>query len=81
MSTIQLEVSDKTIARYGAQALAERLERLLSWEEARLEAQEIKQVLDEAGIDWNTVAEEARQKAWDEYKHKIQDKLPPDAFA
>lgn len=80
MSTIQIRVSDKTIARYGTQALIERLERLLAWEELSIEAQELNKSLQEAGVDWDTVAEEARQKAWDKYKYKIKDKLPPEAF-
>ncbi len=80
MSTIQIQVSDETLARYGAQALVERLERLLAWEELSVEAQEINKSLQEAGVDWDAVAEEARQKAWDQYKYKIKDKLPPEAF-
>ena len=40
----------------------------------------MKKALDDAGLDWEEVAEEVRQKAWDEYKYKIKDKLPPEAF-
>lgn len=68
------------VSRYGAQALAERLERLLAWKELSLKAVAIKQALDEAGVDWESTAEEARQQAWDTYKYKIKDKLPPEAF-
>lgn len=80
MSTIQIQVSDETLARYGAQALTERLERLLAWEELSLQAQAIKKSLDEAGVDWEEIAEEARQKAWYKYRYSLQDKLPPEAF-
>ncbi|GAB2562757.1 hypothetical protein [Spirosoma areae] len=80
MSTIQIKVSDKTLARYGTQALVERLERLLAWEELSVEAQEIKKALDEANVSWEEIAEEARQRAWDKYKYNLEDKLPPEAF-
>lgn len=80
MSTIQIQVSDKMLARYGTQALVDRLERLLVWEELSEEARAIKKTADEAGVDWDGVAEEARQKAWDTYKYMIKDKLPPEAF-
>ena len=80
MSTIQIQVSDKTLARYGTQALVARLERLLAWEELSVEAQTVKKQLDQAYIDWETTGAEARQKAWDTYKYTIKDKLPPEAF-
>lgn len=75
-ATIQIKVSPEMVTRYGQQALTERLEQLLAWEELSFQARAIKKALDDAGLDW----EEARQKAWDEYKHKIKDKLPPEAF-
>lgn len=68
------------LSRYGVQALTERLERLLAWEELSLQATAIKQALDEAGVNWEAMAEESRQQAWDVYKQKINDKLPPEAF-
>ncbi|MFD2570123.1 hypothetical protein ACFSUS_05715 [Spirosoma soli] len=80
MTTIQIKVSDDVLARYGAQALAERFERLLAWEELSREAQEIKKNLDESDIDWESMMEESRQKVWETYKHTIKDKLPPEAF-
>ncbi|MBD2756411.1 hypothetical protein [Spirosoma validum] len=80
MSTIQIQVSDKTLARYGTQALIERLERLLAWEELSVEAQEIKKSLNDANISLEEISEEVRQRAWDKYKYTIEDKLPPEAF-
>lgn len=78
--TIQIKVSPDMITRYGQQALAERLERLLAWEDLSFQAKAVKKALDDAGLDWEEVAEEARQKAWDQYKYTIKDKLPPEAF-
>lgn len=68
------------VTRYGEQALAERFEQFLAWEELSFQAKAMKKALDDAGLDWEEVAEEVRQKAWDEYKYKIKDKLPPEAF-
>lgn len=79
-ATIQIKVSPDMVNRYGQRALAERLERLLAWEDLGFQAQAINKVLTDAGLDWEEIAEEARQKAWDEYKYKIKDKLPPEAF-
>ena len=79
-ATIQIKVSPEMLTRYGEQALAERLERLLAWEELSFQARAMKKALDEAGLDWEEVAKEVRQKAWNEYKCKIKDKLPPEAF-
>ncbi len=80
MSTIQINVSDDILARYGAQALAERFERLLAWEQLGWEAQAIKREVDESGTNWEVTMDDARQLAWDRYKHKIKDKLPPEAL-
>lgn len=81
MTTIEISVSDETIARYGdPKAIAAKLERLLLLEELSIQAQGIHKAIQEAGVDWEEVAEEARQAAWDKYKYKIRDKLPPEAF-
>jgi hypothetical protein len=82
MSTIQVEinVSDETLARYGAQALAERFQKMVAWEELSVQARAIKNALDEEGLDWEELLEESRQKAWETYKYTIKDKLPPEAF-
>ena len=80
MEAIEIKVSPDMVTRYGQRALAERLERLLAWEDLSFKAQAISKVLTDAGLNWEEIAEEARQKAWDEYKYKIKDKLPPEAF-
>jgi hypothetical protein len=80
MTTIQIEVSDALITRFGAEALTERLQRLITWEELSDKAKAIKAALNEAGIDHEALLEETRQQAWDKYKYTIKDKLPPEAF-
>ncbi|RRA99766.1 hypothetical protein [Larkinella rosea] len=80
MQTIQIQVSDEMVARYGAQALAERLEKLLAWEDLSARAKEISTALQEAGIDYDEMAKEAKKRAWEKYKYTIKDKLPPEAF-
>ena len=81
MTTIEINVSDETLARYGdARAIAARLEKLLIWEELSTQAQTLNSSLLEAGVAWVELAKEARQEAWDRYKYTIQDKLPPEAF-
>ena len=80
METIEIKVSPDMVTRYGQQALAERLERLLAWEDLSFKAQAMNKAVEEAGLHWEEVMEEARQKAWDQYKYKIKDKLPPEAF-
>jgi len=77
MTTIQLEVSDETVARYGQQALIERLERLLAWEEFQQKAVSLKEFLDTNRIDNDAVTEVARSRAWNTYKNTVlKDVLP-----
>lgn len=60
MTTIQIKVSDAPVTRYGVKALQERVQREMEWEETRLLAEDYQQSL--------TVAETARQKAWEKFK-------------
>lgn len=81
MTTIEINVSDETIARYGdARAIAARLEKLLIWEELSAKAQTLSSSLRDAGVSWEAITEGARQEVWDRYKNTIRDKLPPEAF-
>ncbi|MCP1381836.1 hypothetical protein [Runella salmonicolor] len=68
MTTIQIKVSDALVTRYGVKALQERVQREMEWEEMRLLAEDYQQSLEENDIDYNTVAETARQKAWEKFK-------------
>ncbi len=77
MTTIQVEVSDETVARYGQQALIERLERLLAWEEFQQKAVNLKEFLDTNSIDNDAATEIARSRAWNTYKNTVlKDVLP-----
>jgi hypothetical protein len=73
MTTIQIKVSDALVTRYGVKALQERVQREMEWEETRLLAEDYQQSLQDNNIDYNTVAETARQKAWE--KFKVEDTL------
>ncbi len=68
MTTIQIKVSDALVTRYGVKALQERVQREMEWEELRLLAEDYQQSLEEINIDYNTMAETARQKAWEKFK-------------
>jgi len=79
MSTIQVEikVSDEILARYGAQALAERFEKMLAWEELSLQAKEMNKALQDEGLDWEDIANEVRHETWQEFKKThLRDVLP-----
>lgn len=80
MATIQIEVSDELVAKYGAKAIQEKFEKDLRWESLRQKALALKAALDEAGLDHDEIMKEAKKRAWDKYKYTIKDKLPPEAF-
>ena len=76
-ATIQIKVSPEIVTRYGEQALVERFEQFLAWDELSLKAQKMNQALQEAGIDFDTMAEEVRKETWQDYKQKhLKDILP-----
>jgi hypothetical protein len=62
-----VEVSDELIFRLGREALEKRLQEYLVWEESSHSAKEIKTAMDEAGIDPDELAEQARQHVWEKY--------------
>ncbi len=68
MATIQINVSEALVARYGIKALQERVQREMEWEEMHLLAEELQQSLQENSIDADTVVEKARQIAWEKFK-------------
>jgi len=78
MTTIQLDVSDEVVARYGQKALVERLERLLAWEDLQQKAIGLKAFLDANGLDHDAIAEEARSRAWIMYKNTVLKDVLPD---
>lgn len=66
--TIKLKVSEDMLTRYGLDALQEKIQRRMDWEDLRLKALKVKAFLDEHGLDHDEVAEEARSRAWEIYK-------------
>lgn len=68
--TIQIKVSPELAARYGMEALTERVQQIIEWDELSFKAQKMNQALQEAGIDFDTMAEEIRKEAWQDYKEK-----------
>ncbi len=80
MTTIQIEVSDEIIAHYGVQAIQEQLQRHLECETLRIKAFKLEIALNKAGLEPDELTKEAKRRAWEEYKHQVKDKLPPEAF-
>ena len=79
MSTIQvvIKVSDEILARYGAQALAERFQKMVAWEELSLQAKEMNKALEESGSSFDEIAKEVRHETWLEFKKThLADVLP-----
>ena len=79
MTTIQIQVSDDVIAQYGLEAVQEKMQNQMDWEEVRVKALKYKEFLDEHGLDHDQLMEEARQRAWDKYRSTVlKDVLPND---
>ena len=68
MTTIQINVSDEIVAKYGQQALIERLERVLAWEDVQQKAVRLATFLAEHNLDHDLIIKEARSRAWASYK-------------
>ncbi|TAE25831.1 MAG: hypothetical protein EAZ91_18620 [Cytophagales bacterium] len=71
--TIQIEVSDDVVQRFGIGHIQKIVENRISAEDFWLLAQHIGQSMDEAatqGVNWDTEFEQARQEAWEEYKQR-----------
>jgi len=70
-TTIELKVSEDVLTRYGLDALQEKIQRRMDWEDLRLKALKVKAFLDEHGLDHDEIAEEARSRAWEIYKKTV----------
>jgi len=68
MATIQLQISDDLIKAYGVEAIRLRLQNFLELDKLRLLALDIEKTVAKAGLDNDQVWDEARQKAWAEFK-------------
>jgi len=70
MVTIQLEVSDEVVKKFGIDSLTQKLQQQLEVERLKILAEEINEAIQTAGLDSDVLFEEARAKAWEEYKAK-----------
>lgn len=70
MTTISLQVNDDIIKAYGIDAIQERLQRFLEWEQLFLSAKSIQEAVKESGEDNDQLWKEARGEAWKEFKEK-----------
>jgi PleD family two-component response regulator len=71
MAMIQLEVSDEVVKKFGIESLTQKLQQQLELERLKILTEEINEAIQTAGLDSNTLFEEARAKAWEEYKTKF----------
>lgn len=80
METIQLafQISPDMLSRYGLQSIQEKLQRRLDWEDLQTKALQYKTFLDEHGLDYDEIAEEARAIAWERYKTTVLKDILPD---
>lgn len=70
MTTLQIEVNDKVLHSYGKEALTKQLNRYVKLEAMRLAALEVQQAVTAAQLDNDALWEEARVKAWEDFKTK-----------
>ncbi|GAB4027064.1 hypothetical protein [Spirosoma koreense] len=62
MSTIQIQVSDEVIAHYGMEAVQEKIQKQMDWEELRLKALKVKATLEAHGLDHDELTKEAKKE-------------------
>ena len=70
MITIELQVSEDMVGKYGVKALINRLQQYLEAERLKIMAEEIQETVFEAGENHDDLFDIARKKAWQEYKEK-----------
>lgn len=70
MITIELQVSEDMVGKYGVKALINRLQQYLEAERLKIQAEEIPEAVLEAGEKNDDLFDIARKKAWQEYKEK-----------
>lgn len=68
MTTIQLEVNDEVVKKYGIESLVQRLQQQLELERLKMLAEEINEAVQSAGLDNDALWEKAREQAWEQYK-------------
>lgn len=70
MTTIQLAITDDIVHKYGVEAIIYRLQQFLEAERLKILADEVSSAIKSSGEDSDMLFEEARKKAWSEYKGK-----------
>ena len=70
MVTIELQVSEDMVGKYGVKALISRLQQYLEAERLKILAEEIQEAVLEAGENHGDLFDITRKKAWQEYKEK-----------
>lgn len=77
MTTIQLQITDDIVNKYGIKAVINRLQQYLEAEQLKILAEEIKTSIEMSGENNDTLVNQARKKAWDEYKiERLKNILP-----
>lgn len=66
--TIEVEISDQLLRKYGMERLVSRLEQQIKVDELRVSAEAIQTAIHEANLDHDVLFEEARTQAWAAYK-------------
>lgn len=77
-TTIELKISEDVITQYGLDALQEKMQCRMDWEDLRLKALKLKAFLDEHELDYYEIAEEARSRAWEIHKRTVLKDILPD---
>lgn len=70
MAKIELDIPEELIRQYGIEAIQERLQKLLDFENLGLLAKQINVEIESAGQNYNSIMEEARVQAWENLRHK-----------
>jgi hypothetical protein len=78
MTTIQIQVSDEVIAQYGLEAVRERLQKQMQWEELQVKALKVNDFLQENGLDHEQLVNEAKGRAWQKYSTTVLKDILPD---
>ncbi len=76
MTSIQLKISDEVIQKFGLEAITARFQREMELEHLKIVGESIKKAVEAEGLDHDELFEQARIKAWHEYKERYLKDLP-----
>jgi hypothetical protein len=68
MATIQIRVNEELLSRVGLGTVKNYLERQIEALKMQLVAGEISSIIKDRGIDIDAALDDAKSRAWDEYK-------------